>query len=274
MIVYLASFPRCGHAFTRDLILLNYRYLTANGYDVGEDQFPPKLEVRDAPSAEAGFADGLVWNQWIRTYATGYPNTARRRMLRAPALEALTPDLRRALAAEDNLFFVKTHERPFDAYFPGEMVVQTVRHPGAAIASHYRLELDVSDRDDHVLQDMIRGFSFGGRWSDYHDAWRLAPVPRLLLRYEDMVQDQPKAVADIGAFLGLPALAEASIKTMPMKAAHERNPLRNRGAGAHGWREVFNADEERLLWEIHAAAAAGFGYLPDEPPSAPATARS
>jgi hypothetical protein len=258
VIVYLATYPRSGHALTRGLIYRNFGFLVANGYPEPRSEAKPKLQLRAAPEPLPGFPPGLAWGEWTLVYRS--PRTRRMlRLLKNDAHRLLTPALRAELAAETNLFFVKTHEPPQTQYFPGESAIQMVRHPGAACASYLNMLVNFQPHRVASLAEIVRGVGVpGGGWSDYHDAWRAAALPRLQLRYEDQLVDQTPAVREMARFLGVELSGE--VVPWPLDEARAGNPTRNPGAGADGWRKEFSEENLALLRHLHGGVAADFGY--------------
>jgi len=244
MLIYQATYPRCGAAFLRDLISINFGYLSGNGYE-SDHTFPEKWNV--AP---------LEGEPDLQTYRR--PGSDERQLLlRHGALKALTPELRQRLAADPRPLFVKTHELPPETPFPGEVALQFVRHPGPTIVSYWRL---MNVKKPIALDDVIEGRTMFGSWTGYHDAWEQAPMPVMRLRYEDVLADQDAAINAIAGFLGL--RAPARIRHMPMAAATSRNPSRNPGEGLDGWRRRTTAAQRQEIWRRHGSLAYRYGYTP------------
>ncbi|ANP46814.1 sulfotransferase domain-containing protein [Candidatus Viadribacter manganicus] len=246
MLIYQATFPRCGAAFLRDLISINFSYLSANGYD-STSTFPEKWDVADVE----GEPD-------LQTYASRTAPGQRELLLRHGALKRLTPELRQRLAADSHLLFVKTHDPPPEQAFPGEMAIQFVRHPAPAIVSYWRLEH--LRKESLLLDDFIVGDAMFGSWTDYHLAWERTAMPVLRLRYEDVIAGQGAAIKTIAKFLNIAAPPRP--REMPLAAATERNPTRNPGEGFDGWRQRTTRAQRRALWNCHGLLAYRYGYTP------------
>ena len=244
MLIYQATYPRCGAAFLRDLISINFGYLSGNGYE-SDHTFPEKWDVTPLEAEPA-----------LQTYRR--PGVDERQLLlRHGALKALTPELRERLAADPRLLFVKTHELPPETAFPGEVAIQFVRHPGPTLVSYWRLQ-NVKKPVD--LDGVIEGESMFGSWTSYHLAWEQAPLPVLRLRYEDVLSDQDAAIRTMADFLGLPT--PWRIRHMPISAATSRNPTRNPGEGLDGWRHRTTLAQRREIWRRHGSLAYRYGYTP------------
>jgi hypothetical protein len=224
MLVYVATYPRSGSGVLRSALLRNFGYMTANGYAAVNAVQP------DADPDLVGFGG--------------------HRMVAEPALQRLDPETRKRLAALPEPLFVKTHERPYDEWFPGEVAIQMVRHPGATMTSFYNLKRQASP--DVRLEKFLRRTD----WADYHRAWLAAGLPVLRLRYEEMYDD-PVLVDHLAAFLKLDPIAS---RLESSKDAHLRNPERNPGWGVDGWRVQLTPAIEERLWEINGEVAARLGY--------------
>ena len=258
MIVYLATYPRSGHALTRGLIYRNFGFLVANGYPEIRSPAKPKLHLSAAPEPHPEFPPGLAWGDWTLVYRSPLTRTMHR-LLDNDAHRRLTPDLRAELAAEADLFFVKTHEPPRSDYLPGETAIQMVRHPGGACASYLHMLMNFQPEKVLSLSEILRGIGVpGGGWSDYHEAWRAAPLPVLRLRYEDLLVDQAPAVREMARFLGVGL--QGDVVPWPLEEARAANPKRNPGAGRDGWRRDFSQENLAILRHLHGSVAARFGY--------------
>lgn len=240
MLVYLATYPRCGAALLRDTIALNWDLATANLYEP------------------------VVWSDELAVVPTACPallaynaGPVRRRMIKSPVGALLTADVRERLAASPELFLLKTHERPPVETFKGEIAIQMVRHPGAAIVSYWRLQQTLKGVEMPFAR-FNGGDETGGLWGEYHAAWSDTDMPLNRMRYEDYL-DQPDAIVWwLANALGLPVPRKP--QTIAMGDAHARNPIRNPGAGEHGWKAALTDAKIARLWELHGDVAAGFGY--------------
>lgn len=254
MIVYVATYPRSGSGVLTRAIYLNFGHVTADGYG-RVSSLDPMLDAHVCDHPVHGFADDLWWPEWMHTY-TG-PDGVRRRMVGPPALKRLKPEARERLAADPCLYFVKTHEPPFARWFEGEKVIRMVRHPAAAIASHFELEKRFASDNARELERLIRGDCIGGDWSKYQRAWRDADLPALSFSYEAAFADQARVVREIAGFLSLP-LGPVIVETLDQ--AHARNPARNPGRGLNGWRSVLSPDDVGLIRNLHGETAFELGY--------------
>lgn len=196
MLVYVATYPRCGNSFLRNTMLANWPF-----------EFHPQAD-------------------------------------------------REAMAASDQLFLVKTHDRPPASFIEGEKAVQLVRHPSAAITSQWTLKGKFGAKP-RPLSDFIAGCGAGGRWDDYHADWSRPGIPLWRWRYEDAFVDPVAMIESLGQFLGFPP---APPIMFTLDEAHAANPQRNPGRGIDGWREQVTPAEAARIWNEHGAAASQFGY--------------
>lgn len=237
MLVYVATWPRCGNALTRSLLFLNFRLLTANGYASDKprpDRFRPEY-----------FGDFVRYYQDHRPPYLG---------LQDNALERLkdNPDLRRDCAALSEVFFVKTHEHPPEDPIDGEAYICMTRHPVRAVASFLKL------RPGHDLDSVIEGAYAGGRYDDWHKAWEASDLPNVTVRYEDVITDPALLIRPVSKLIDRPA--PDIIQDMPMEASKEKNPDRNPGLLLDGWREILTDDEVRQVWAELGETASRYGY--------------
>jgi len=285
MIVHLATYPRSGNSLLKQLVVWNFHYLTISPKarpdlaSVIEAILAvlPTCTMAPAAAPPGGCEAGLIWNE--RTAIYQWPGEPRRRYVLLDPDEARSPDIRRALAAEDEFFFVKTHGLPFDDYFPGEYVLQHVRHPGAALWSFFRFLVDFTFSKGPsgkllkgpapTLENVITG-AFTD-WSDYHARWRATGTrlgkQYLCMRFE-ATQENPRAsIEAIGDFLSLPIRSGELPNFEKYRTRFEANDLRGTSAG---YEAFFSRRQLELLWDSHSAMAEQLGYAaPDFALAAP-----
>ena len=184
MLVYLASYPRSGNSLLQRIIAGAFWRLTA------EVKVSPRKDLPLAPAkgwekSRPDPADGdapLVGALagWLIRYRREAPGEPMHWGLQLAPQKLLTPEDRRRLAAHDELFLIKTHHPPFEAYAPGERVVQVVRSPGPVLRSYFRLleaQAAGAGQDAPTLDEVIAGQTPFGSWSDYHAAWSATRSP-------------------------------------------------------------------------------------------------
>lgn len=269
MIVYIASFPRCGNSLVRDVVHQYFKYPSTNVYPLADGHnYPKSFEhaTHWRQGAEISLWDKrkfwLVWNKWIALYDRTAPPTApNQRFLLRGCLSALTPFARRRLASEPDVFFVKTHEHPYQNYFPGEYVIQPVRHAGAVLRSYYNL-LNKGETERITLDELIRGRKPFGSYSDYHHAWSAAlenlGERGLRIHFEEMA-GQPERVAELlHTLTRLDYDKSAQPRTFESRQSHNPHMF---GFGSNdGWERFFTAEQLHTLWDLHGDTMTGFGY--------------
>jgi hypothetical protein len=236
MLIYTATYPRCGSALLRRMIRLCFEEATSNGYTADH----PRAVPTDDPD--------VIHPKWREG--------GRRQlyMVAEPALERLKdPATRERLAARPDPLFVKTHELPYETWFPGEAAIQMVRHPAAAILSYSRI-------NGATVEDTAEGRCYAGSWSVYHRAWRETGLPIGRVRYEDNFGDQEDALQAVERLIG--RTAQSRDFETPEDAT-ARDAARNPGRGPNGWREVLTPAQVELIWALHGGEAARYGYQRD-----------
>lgn len=114
-------------------------------------------------------------------------------------------------------------------------------------------------------------------WSQHVDGWLAAPVPTLLIRYEDMLAD-PRAVLERSAlFLGWTVSAAeldgavATTRFSVLQAQEQAHGFHEnvrtsdrffRRGVAGGWRDTLSTAQAGRIERDHAATMARLGYLP------------
>jgi hypothetical protein len=273
-LIYLATYPRSGNSMLQRILGANFWRLSAQVKIVprsADAQAAPKgWEQTIAPSAPAGWPDPVVWNARTAIYRRAKEGEPWRRRLLDISSDELTEDFRRSLACEGEALFLKTHHLPFDSYFPGEAVIQVVRHPGPALWSYFRLlaqqalERDAKARFDlppPTLDRVISGeVQFGG-WSAYHERWAAAAesLGRRYLRLDfgALVDDQAQARRALSDFLDLPVSSQADVSFEAYQAKHQAHGVRGRDVG---YERFYVRGQLERLWQAHGATAERMGF--------------
>lgn len=267
MIVYLASYPRCGNSLLRDIIHAYFKYPTTDIYP-NTPNYPVKFahatnwRIENQVTLWDKRNIRLVWNQWVALYdRTAESERKNMRYLLHGCIKTLTPEHRQRFAAEDNIFFLKTHERPYAQFYDGEYVIQPVRHPGAVFRSYANLLSKNADQP-LTLDSFIKGEGEFGSWSDYHRAWNDAIDSLngryLRLYYENMVNDQLPSAQQIHEFLRLPYDSAGQIRAF--EGRHQHNPHMFGFGSNDGWENAFTAEQLRMTWKHHHEMMTFFGY--------------
>jgi hypothetical protein len=265
VLVYLATYPRSGNSFLQRILNENFGYL-ASQIRIGiKSPDEAAASFKGSPKYDYGHAEGYV----IPLRRKG--SNSWHRMLLPIGLRGVTKALRAELAASDDVYFLKLHERPYLDYLPGERIVQIVRHPGAVLWSYFRYQCDVVvpaqaskifEKPAPTLENVITGQVGYGDWSGYQQAWDAVRNERadqyLLLRYEDLVADQSAALDKISNFVSLPIL---SSKPVQFADFEKRFPGWDLRGSSEGYETFYAPAQLELLWERHGACAERYGYV-------------
>ncbi|MBR8826708.1 MAG: sulfotransferase domain-containing protein [Gomphosphaeria aponina SAG 52.96 = DSM 107014] len=269
MIVYIASYPRSGNSWIQQLIYYQFRRLISSVYQIND--YPPpqlnkwKIRIQSQNPNSGNWLELLkekvmgnicIWNEFIAVYNEPEQeiNPPEHRFIMPGCLEFLTEENRQKLAAEANVFFVKTHELPYQKYFTGEKVIQPIRNPGAVIWSYFNL-IEATKWPGETfksLMEVIKGNVRFGSWSDYHEKWlqvgeelgdRYLQIP-----FEWLKEHQDECCYQIEKLTGLKYLKREFIT---FEAVHKLNPIAKREGKAFGWEKNYSNEELRLLYACH-----------------------
>lgn len=161
---------------------------------------------------------------------------------------------------------------------PRDVCLSLAAHSGIevdrAITRMAQTEHAVNRRQD-VGKSQVR--EIWGGWSGHGESWLAAPLPRLTLRYEDMVADPLAALGRIAAFCGLEASAEAVARAVArtafdhLAAQEAAVGFRERPAGmgrffrsgqTQQWRQDLTAEQIARVERDHGPLMARLGYAP------------
>ena len=113
-------------------------------------------------------------------------------------------DAKARLAAAPKRYFIKTHEYPEDDC----PAIVIVRDPRAAIVSYWHFLREIEGQSIPLAAVAI-GLCGYGDWNKFYSEWQPQSRPNtLLLRYEDIVADHARCIAEISAFTGLKPTGE------------------------------------------------------------------
>ena len=232
MIIWLASFPRSGNTFFR--VLLSHLY-GIKTYSIYND---PDLE------------------------RIGASETVGHQVLPRPVAE---------LAAASEVYFVKTHEVPNDA-FPAIYLVRDGRDALVSFA-HYR-ESFYTPRHKIFLKVILRRNTFQstlrdcivqtrlfGGWSGNVLAWsgRLHG-PTFVIRYEDLVSAPVEWVQKSLEYFNLSQMVGNENVVPSFQELHDRWPNFFRKGKVGAWKQEMPGDLQDLFWQHHGAAMRTFKY--------------
>ncbi|OOW83194.1 aryl sulfotransferase [Xanthomonas axonopodis pv. clitoriae] len=266
-IVWLASYPKSGNTWVRCLI--------------------------------ASLRSGAAAMQ-LEELAPALPNAASRAWLERHLdvdIGDLTPDelhLLRGTAyrrcAMQASSVLKVHDRYDAALFPAVAtlgIVYIVRDPrdvAPSWADHAGIDLDaaigqlgqsattVSSTLSRYRPQARQRF---GSWSEHVASWLHAPGPRLLVRYEDLLDNPLRETARLAGFLGLStqpvqiAQAVAACRFEALRDSEERHGFAERQHGqarffrqgrAGAWRSALSAAQAARVRAQHGPTMAWLGY--------------
>lgn len=242
MLVYLASYPRCGHSWIRTLLSKNWNLVATHdgSYDIKgyQNGYPGFNFQLDADSRFAIYFDANN-NKYRRMWMPG---------------QTLDKSIRAELADSEELFFIKTHGLPQKKYLPGEKKVQIIRHPGGALVSYCKY-INAYKNTNISLREVIQGNTPHGCWSQYHRLW--SEVDRLVIRYEDLHKEEPVQTRLLGKYLNL---TEEPTHFGFLQQERQRNPARYPDGTLDGWLQKISTEELTELWSTHGEVASLFGY--------------
>ena len=184
-----------------------------------------------------------------------------RTLLRGCKDVLLREDFRKILARDSEHYFIKTHELPYTKYFDGEYVVQIVRNPGLCFWSLYNFRREKNKTYDKSLTDLIKGEINWRSWSDYHYKWQdtadFLKERYLLIRYEDIYQNEMAVCKKLSKFINLPIIYS---NTISFNYYHNKFPLMFRQGLLRGWEKYYSKKQLKLLWKLHGKNMSIFGY--------------
>ncbi|HZZ95335.1 MAG TPA: sulfotransferase domain-containing protein [Usitatibacter sp.] len=201
MIVWLASYPRSGNTLLRTVLK---QTMDLDSYS--DEAIKPVVGLTD--TAKKVFGHIPLPKPWEEFYpeATDSPK----------------------------LNLVKTHLPPRDAQ-PAVYVVRDGRRSIVSYRSYHREFFPDHEAD---LPSLVLGDDYYGGWSDHHERWFSGERPRLLVRYEDLVNASEELVAKLSDFIGHRGAVEPWKN--PFDKLHQENPKffrvgEAKWEGAEGW---------------------------------------
>ncbi|MEM6446900.1 MAG: sulfotransferase domain-containing protein [Cyanobacteria bacterium P01_D01_bin.123] len=232
MIVWLASYPRSGNTFFR--MLLHYQ-CGVNTYSVYAD-----------PDITGMGAAGAVGHE----------------ILPAPIEE---------LAECDELYFVKTHERPGKDDYPA---IQLIRDGRDSLVSHARYLLKFYWETDDPIRRFkqfvgfenysrtLRNVILTSGWSDHLMDWgkRRSRGQTFTLRYEDLVDDPDLWLSRALHSLDLRQLTTDVGEIPSFEDLQKQWPQFFRKGKVGAWQEEMSPKLQELFWKHHGEAMHAFGY--------------
>lgn len=262
MIIYLASFPRSGNTLCRQLIMHYFGRFSTSIY---QDQY--ELISINKPEMVPDNTDSrlrIVKNDGEEQYRVLIENTH----------SVLTPEFRQIMASSDEIFFVKTHESPFDTYFEGEYVIRIVRHPAAALWSYYNYRNKI-EGEKVDLESVIIGNLPGSEWANhlqwswYTESWlkaeKILGDQCFRIKYEDLLFEADILINKIQQVTQLPM--KKSMGTFPsFEYWRKKSPDFYRSGQTDEWKDKLTHDQIMLIYQYHAETMILEGYSFDFAP--------
>jgi hypothetical protein len=283
MIAYLASYPRSGNSLLQGVLRDNFDRLSGAVQAVAVDgpsyveevaKRVPEWEFSLASTPHRDWPDNVIWNERTAVYKPRFRRPGDRNLRRFVLAGPMPIELRETLAAESDLFLIKTHHLPYDRYFDGESVVQIVRHPGAALWSYFRYTVDLAlKRGTGVLKKMppptlesvISGEVLFGSWSDYHLLWQATGEKLgtrfMQLRYEDTLSEVSDILQALSEFLKVCVEVDVGLRDYVAQRVDLMEDLRGT---TEGYERYYSERQLEMVWERHKQVAESFGYGPPE----------
>ncbi|MGB0694850.1 MAG: sulfotransferase domain-containing protein [Rhodospirillaceae bacterium] len=202
-IVWLASYPKSGNTWLR--FLLDSLLRGGAPVDINHVRLP-----------EAHAANRHLFRSILDVEASSFdPTTA----------DTLRPVLYRHWVKDrQGLLFSKTHDRyrrvaDGSPLFPADIshgVIHLIRDPrDVAVSLSHQLGLDLGRAADWVCSRPLERIGPShdilyaqlpeviGDWAGHSESWRETPLPRLVVRYEDLVTDPRASLGAVAGFLQL-----------------------------------------------------------------------
>jgi len=272
MIYYIASYPRSGNMWVRGLITNQFKKMATTIHKPvrNGERFKKWASTEknlfgiyiEKLSSQQGDKASLIapLKDWIVAYDFNNGKTLDHYSIAAGFIDIFSDKVRKFLADDKEIYFIKTHLPPYNAYFPGENVIQIVRHPGATLWSYYNF-FNQWRKMDIPLQEVIAGNHGFGDWSIYHEKWnRTADTLRermLRVKYEDLHASEIGVVKKLEEFLGMPVV-DSNIK--PFSQYQSVRPNVARSGKVSEWIDNYPQEAVDLLIQKHGKMMSFFSY--------------
>lgn len=251
-LVYIASYPRSGNTWARNLVQHYFdRYVSS----VYEEAGTVNLEQNPDESFRPMFVD----------YRTEHPPYLVHPAVVNGSGRLFSENFRNHLTRLGEYFFVKTHELPFDRYFDREAVIYMVRHPAAVLWSYYNFLRDYEGgvQAGLTLEQVIKGEVVFGSWSAHVERW-LERAQTLgdrfvVIKYEQLAVDQLEFCGRVSQLTGLPK-RQVKNEFPGFDFWSRQSPKFYRSGHKDEWRKHFSAAQLQLLYRLHGPTMATLGY--------------
>lgn len=248
----LASYPRSGNTYLRNILLDVYNIFSWNSIEKYDQAFE-KIEKLEQIDQQQGLPPG-----------------------RRQKLEELKQQARFSV--------IKTHEMP-DKVLPlcdeQPVIIYLVREGRDALVSMAHHNADIvnpgADFTKSLTQSIValRGSYFGG-WSDNVKAWR--DIAHRLIYFEDLIKNPLEVVESLRGLIDLPQAQTEKLPTFETQRAGksyfggqsrtnyseqeklEFNQKFFRSGKTGGWREEMPSSLQQLYWKQHGRVSLEMGY--------------
>jgi len=284
MILYVASYPRSGNTWCRNILTQNFGLVTTSIYSGAREVIYYPLDEHITTTWANWEADNqpyiaslavlsdtalvaeldqnsTFYNIWVKPVDAAKDAAYHQKTCIHKGCQHLLkhPVFRRYLSLKDELYIIKTHGLPEDRYFEGEKVIQLVRNPGPVFRS-YQKYLAAHNKTISIM-DLIFGRIKFGDWSRYHQAWfkageTLADRYRLI-QYEDMMADITAVLRRMEAFVESP-IQQTEIQ--PFETYQKKDAEFYTFGNSQNWQAAFTRPELALLRLRHGKLMRKLGY--------------
>lgn len=251
-LVYIASYPRSGNTWARNLIQYYFDRYVSSLY---EEAGTVNLEQNPDESYRPMFVD----------YRAEHPPYLVHPAVVNDCGRFLSENFRNHLTRLNEHFFIKTHELPYDRYFDREAVIYMVRHPAAVVWSYYNFLRDFGGAQAvHLtLEQVIRGEVVFGSWTTSVERWlecgQALGNRFTFIQYEQLLVDQMEFCRIVSRLTGLP-IRQVKNEFPGFDFWSRQAPQLYRSGRIDEWREHFSDAHLQLMRQIHGPTMAKLGY--------------
>lgn len=281
-IYWLASYPKSGNTWMR----LALHSLELGGAPVRFDEADDAWWQREADRRVGGIVSSRAFFENYLAVESSDLTVAEVEALRPAAITAWAEGVRAPI--------VKTH----DAYLSAEgtplfppagtqgavVIVRDPRDVAISFANHSGITIDQAIAKMVDPNGMLAGKKNGlsgqfrqrlPTWGGHVAGWLDAPIPKLLVQYEDMIADMALVLTRVAGFVGIAADSGAVARAVTathfdrLKAEEDKNGFRERSTHATrffrrgvagGWRDTLTTAQVARIEADHGAMMRQLGY--------------
>ena len=285
MLIYIASYPRSGNTWFRNLLFENFGLVSSSFYSGVNEvaYYPTDPEINEhwmqwvnaneeliqslSSLSDAELLETLDQNEtfqqiWIKPVTHQNQESIHQQTCIHKGCYTLlnNPQFRRYLGLKKETYIVKTHHLPFDTYYQNEKIAQVIRHPGPVIRSYAKYL--TNHEKGFSKKNLLLGQIKFGDWSQYHTEWMkaaktLGKNQYVLVRYETMMDDIQSVLQQTEEFLGFPIINTAVKSFLKYK---KENPAFYTFGSSEDWQSAFTRIELLLLAFRHGRQMVNLGY--------------